>query len=63
MSDELPIATLVSGRCKELSLRPVELIRRCGYQNIAKGLRGAERSKHPKQGKHLRKFNQLNRNI
>jgi len=42
MSDELPIATLVSGRCKELSLRPVELIRRCGYQNIAKGLRRLE---------------------
>jgi len=42
MSDELPIATLVSGRCKELSLRPVELIRRCGYQNTAKGLRRLE---------------------
>ena len=42
MSDELPIATLVSGRCKELSLRPVELIRRCGYKNVSKGLRRLE---------------------
>jgi hypothetical protein len=42
MSDELPIATLVSGRCKKLSLRPVELIRRCGYKNVSKGLRRLE---------------------
>ena len=43
MSDEqLPINTLVSNRCRELGLRPVELIRRCGYQNIAKGLRRLE---------------------
>jgi len=43
MSDEqLPINTLVSNRCRELGLRPVELIRRCGYQNISKGLRRLE---------------------
>jgi len=43
MSDEqLPINTLVSSRCKELGLRPVELVHRCGYQNIAKGLRRLE---------------------
>jgi hypothetical protein len=36
---EFPISSLISSRCKELDLRPVELIRRCGYQNIAKGLR------------------------
>ena len=42
MSDELPIQTLVSSRCEELALRPVELARRCGYQNIAKGLRRLE---------------------
>ena len=43
MSDEqLPIETLVSSRCKELGLRPVELIRRCGYKNASKGLRRLE---------------------
>lgn len=43
MSDQqLPIETLVSSRCKELGLRPVELIRRCGYKNIAKGIRRLE---------------------
>ena len=40
MSDpELPITVLISRRCKELHLRPGELISRCGYQNITKGLR------------------------
>ncbi len=43
MSDELPIKALVSRRCEELGLRPVELVRHCGYQNIAKGLRRLER--------------------
>ena len=38
MSDELPIKTLVSSRCRELGLGPVELVRRCGYKNISKGL-------------------------
>ena len=43
MSDDLlPIKTLISNRCDELSLRPSELVRRCGYKNIAKGLRRLE---------------------
>ena len=43
MSDEqLPINTLVSNRCRELGLRPTELIRRCGYKNVSKGLRRLE---------------------
>ena len=43
MSDELPIQTLVSSRREELGLRPVELVRRCGYKNVSKGLRRLER--------------------
>jgi len=39
---QLPIQTLVRTRCEDLGLRPVELVRRCGYQNIAKGLRRLE---------------------
>ena len=43
MSEEqLPINTLVSNRCRELGLRPVELVRRCGYKNVSKGLRRLE---------------------
>jgi len=42
MSDKLPIKTLVSSRYEELGLRPVELVRRCGYQNTNKGLRRLE---------------------
>jgi hypothetical protein len=42
MSNELPIKTLVSSRCEELGLKPVELVRRCGYQNTNKGLRRLE---------------------
>jgi hypothetical protein len=43
MSDrQLPIETLVSSRCKELGLRPAELIRGCGYQNASTGLRRLE---------------------
>ena len=43
MSDvELPIKTLITGRCNDLALRPVELVRRCGYKNISKGLRRLE---------------------
>jgi len=39
MSEEpLSIRTLVVSRCTELGLRPVELIRRCGYKNLTKGL-------------------------
>ena len=43
MSDDpLPIKTLISNRCDELGLRPAELVRRCGYKNISKGLRRLE---------------------
>jgi hypothetical protein len=43
MSDDLlPIKTLISNRCDELNLRPSELVRRCGYKNISKGLRRLE---------------------
>ena len=43
MSDDLlPIKTLISNRCDDLSLRPSELVRRCGYKNISKGLRRLE---------------------
>ena len=43
MSDDLlPIKTLISNRCDELSLRPPELVRRCGYKNTSKGLRRLE---------------------
>src|SRR6476469_9328012 len=38
----LAIETLVRGRCEELGLKPVELVRRCGYQNVSKGLRRLE---------------------
>jgi hypothetical protein len=38
----LAIEALVRGRCHELGLRPVELVRRCGYQNVSKGLRRLE---------------------
>ena len=39
---QLAIEALVRGRCHELGLRPVELVRRCGYQNVSKGLRRLE---------------------
>ena len=39
---QLAIEALVRGRCQELGLRPVELVRRCGYQNLSKGLRRLE---------------------
>ena len=42
MSDQLPIKTLVSSRCKELGLSHVELVRRCRYENANKGLRRLE---------------------
>ncbi len=43
MSDDLlPIKTLISNRCDELGLRASELVRRCGYKNISKGLRRLE---------------------
>jgi hypothetical protein len=34
-----PINALVSRRCNELGLSPAQLIRRCGYGNVSKGLR------------------------
>jgi hypothetical protein len=40
--EQLPIKTLVSSQCKDLGLRPAELIRGCGYQNTSKGLRRLE---------------------
>lgn len=41
-TEQLPIENLVCSRCEDLGLRPVELIRRCGYKNISKGLRRLE---------------------
>ncbi len=43
MSDDpLPITALISNRCDELGLRPAEVVRRCGYKNISKGVRRLE---------------------
>jgi hypothetical protein len=43
MSEEqLSIQVLISSRCHELGLRPVEVVRRCGYRNVSKGLRRLE---------------------
>jgi hypothetical protein len=43
MSEEPPpIQVLISSRCSELGLRPVEVVRRCGYKNVSKGLRRLE---------------------
>jgi hypothetical protein len=38
----LPIEDLISSRSQELDIGPVELVRRCGYKNLAKGLRRLE---------------------
>ena len=38
----LAIEALVRDRCEELGLKPAELVRRCGYQNVSKGLRRVE---------------------
>src|SRR6478609_5546569 len=38
----LPIAELISCRSDELGIGPSELVRRCGYKNIGKGLRRLE---------------------
>jgi hypothetical protein len=38
----LPIDELISSRCNELDIGPVELVRRCGYKNLANGLRRLE---------------------
>jgi hypothetical protein len=39
---DVPIDELISSRCNELDIGPVELVRRCGYKNLAKGLRRLE---------------------
>ena len=44
MWGELPIAALICGRSEELDLSAVNLVRRCGYQNVSKGLRRLERN-------------------
>jgi hypothetical protein len=36
---DLPLATLITERCRELGLSRSELIARCEYKNITKGLR------------------------
>jgi hypothetical protein len=38
----LAIETLVRARCQKLGLSPAELVRRCGYKNVSKGLRRLE---------------------
>jgi hypothetical protein len=38
----LAIETLVRSRCEQLGLTPVDLVRRCGYQNVSKSLRRLE---------------------
>ena len=38
----LPITALICNRSEELGLSAVELVRRCGYKNLAKGLRRLE---------------------
>jgi hypothetical protein len=43
MSEEqLSIQILISSRCLELGLRPVEVVRRCDYKSLSKGLRRLE---------------------
>ena len=45
MSDHpLPIKTLISNRCDELSLRPSELVRRCGYRTYPRACGGLRAS-------------------
>jgi hypothetical protein len=39
---QLAITALVRDRCKELGLSSPELVRRCGYKNVSKGLRRLE---------------------
>ena len=38
----LAIEALIAGRLQDLKLTPVELVRRCGYKNLSKGLRRLE---------------------
>ncbi|MGH9339320.1 MAG: hypothetical protein ACRD1R_06985 [Acidobacteriota bacterium] len=39
---DLPLPALISERCRELGLTRSELVLRCGYNNISKGLRRLE---------------------
>jgi hypothetical protein len=39
---KLAISALVGRRCRDLGLSGVELVHRCGYKNISKGLRRLE---------------------
>jgi hypothetical protein len=38
-NSENDVRAFIEARCRELGIRPVELIERCGYGNISKGLR------------------------
>jgi len=38
-NSENDVRVFIEARCRELGIRPVELIERCGYGNISKGLR------------------------
>jgi hypothetical protein len=38
----LPIQNLITRRCRELGLSRSELVERCGYKNISKGIRRLE---------------------
>ncbi|MGD9805505.1 MAG: hypothetical protein AB7E81_20590 [Hyphomicrobiaceae bacterium] len=35
----LPIEALIGSRLRELGLRPIDIVRACGYKNVSKGLR------------------------
>src|SRR5205085_4672620 len=39
MTSSSPLRELIGNRCQELDLTAPDLIRRAGYQNLAKGLR------------------------
>ena len=48
----LAIQLLITSRCRELRLGRAELVRRCGYKNVSKGLRRLEQlyvGKNPTQ--------------
>ena len=39
IAPELAIQNLITERCRELGLRRTELVVRCGFKNISKGIR------------------------
>jgi hypothetical protein len=41
-TEPLPVARLITGRCRDLRLSQADLVRRSGYSNIPKGLRRLE---------------------